>query len=75
MSIASAFPASPAPWAEVVPGMGAMTVDALLSIPDDGYVYEVVDGILVRVAGSGGEQRRSRPTSWGNCTPTCVLAA
>jgi len=30
-----------------------VTVDILLTIPDDGYVYEVVEGVLVRVAGSG----------------------
>lgn len=44
---------SPAPWAESVPGVGPLTVDTLLTIPDDGYVYEVVEGVLVRVAGSG----------------------
>jgi len=45
--------ASMAPWAEIVPGMGPVTVDDLLTIPDDGYVYEVVAGVLVRMAGSG----------------------
>jgi len=30
-----------------------MTVKDLLDWPDDGYRYEVVDGVLVRVAGSG----------------------
>ncbi len=50
---ASAVPPTPAPWAEIVPGMGPVTVDILLTIPDDGYVYEVVDGVLVRMAGSG----------------------
>ena len=44
---------NPAPWAEVVSGMGPVTVDDLLTIPDDGYVYEVVEGVLVRMAGSG----------------------
>ena len=44
---------SPAPWAEIVPGYGPVTVDILLTLPDDGYIYEVVDGVLVRVAGSG----------------------
>ena len=44
---------SPAPWAEIVPGYGTVTVDVLLTLPDDGYIYEVVDGVLVRVAGSG----------------------
>jgi Uma2 family endonuclease len=28
-------------------------VDILLTLPDDGYMYEVVEGILVRAAGSG----------------------
>lgn len=41
-----------APWAEIVPGAGSTTVDALLSMPDDGWRYEVVEGVLVRVAGS-----------------------
>lgn len=48
-------PASIAPWAEVVPGYGPVTVDFLLTLPDDGYQYEVVEGTLVRMAGSGGE--------------------
>lgn len=51
-------PRSPAPWAEVVPGYGPVTVDILLGLPDDGYVYEVVDGVLVRVAGSGNRATR-----------------
>lgn len=44
-----------APWAEVVPDAPRqMTVDDLLEWPDDdGYRYELVDGVLVRVAGSG----------------------
>ena len=37
----------------MVPHAGPVTVDSLLTIPDDGYVYEVVDRVLVRVAGSG----------------------
>ena len=44
-----------APWAEVVPGVGPVTVNALLTLPDDGYRYEVVEGTLVRMAGSGYE--------------------
>jgi Uma2 family endonuclease len=35
--------------------MGPVTVDILLTVPDDGYGYEVVDGVLVRMAGSGDE--------------------
>jgi Uma2 family endonuclease len=44
-----------APWAEVVPGYGSVTADTLLTLPDDGYRYEVVEGVLVRMAGSGDE--------------------
>lgn len=51
-------PRSPAPWAEVAPGYGPVTVDVLLTLPDDGYVYEVVEGVLVRVAGSGNRATR-----------------
>ena len=54
MSITSTrTPATVAPWAEVVPGYGPVTVDLLLTLPDDGYRYEVVEGVLVRMAGSG----------------------
>lgn len=56
MSTAAAYqnpPRSPALWAEVVPGYGPVTVNILLEMPDDGYVYEVVEGVLVRMAGSG----------------------
>jgi Uma2 family endonuclease len=56
MTTAPAYPPnSLAPWAEIVPGYGPVTVDILLTLPDDGYVYEVVEGVLVRVAGSGNE--------------------
>ncbi len=42
-----------APWAEIVPGYGHMTVADLVSLPDDdGYRYEVVEGVLVRVGSS-----------------------
>ena len=41
-----------APWAEVVPDVGQATVEDLLTLPDDGWRYEVVEGVLVRVAGS-----------------------
>lgn len=44
-----------APWAEIVPGRGPTTVDELLALPDDGWRYEVVEGVLVRMAGSGEE--------------------
>jgi len=42
-----------APWAQIVPGAGPMTVDDLLTLPDDEWQYEVVEGVLVRMAGSG----------------------
>ena len=52
MSEAHAFPASPspAPWAEVVPDVGPMTVADLGTLPDDdGWCYELVEGVLVRM--------------------------
>ncbi|MGI8915092.1 MAG: Uma2 family endonuclease [Chloroflexota bacterium] len=54
MSIAPDLQTAPfAPWAAIVPGYGRVTVDILLTLPDDGYQYEVVEGVLVRMAGSG----------------------
>jgi len=56
MSSAYAFDPSPAlaPWAEIVPGAGPMTIEDLLALPgDDGWRYELVEGVLFRVAGSG----------------------
>lgn len=49
-----ATPPSPiAPWAEVVPGVGPMTMAAFLDYPDDdGSRYELVGGVLVRMVGS-----------------------
>jgi len=43
-----------APWAEIVPNMRPMTITDFLDYPDgeDGYRYELVDGILVRMVGS-----------------------
>jgi len=60
MTTAHAYPPpnSPAPWAEIVPGYGPTKVDALLTLPNDGYIYEVVDGVLVRMAGSGSRATR-----------------
>ncbi len=46
-------PRSFAPWAEIVPGAPRATVELLLVLPDDGWQYEVVEGVLVRMAGSG----------------------
>src|SRR5579875_2798646 len=42
-------PSPLAPWAEVVPNMPPMTVDELHAIPDDGWVYELIEGVLVRM--------------------------
>jgi len=42
-----------APWAEVVPGVGPMTVEDLEAWPDDGWQYELVGGVLVRMPFSG----------------------
>lgn len=61
MTTAQAYhsmPRSPAPWAEIVPGSGSVTVDVLLTLPDDGYIHEVVEWVLVRVAGSGKQATR-----------------
>ncbi|MGI8916291.1 MAG: Uma2 family endonuclease [Chloroflexota bacterium] len=45
-----------APWAEVVPDAPPMTVDDLESLPDDeGWVYELVEGVLFRLPMSGYE--------------------
>jgi len=58
MAALRADPPDPvAPWAEVVPGAPyPMTVQDLLDWPDDdGYRYELVEEVLVRVAGSGDE--------------------
>ena len=47
-----------APWAEVVPDVGPMTVDELFALPDDGWMYELVEGRLIRMPLSGGEASR-----------------
>jgi Uma2 family endonuclease len=44
---------TPAPWAESVPEAGAMTVDDLLALDDDGWQYELVAGRLVRMPPGG----------------------
>lgn len=41
-----------APWAEIVPNAGPMTVAKMRALPDDGWQYEIVEGVLVRVGGS-----------------------
>ncbi len=54
MTAQRAFTPDPiAPWAEIVPNMPPMTVDELHAIPDDGYAYELVRGVLVRMPLSG----------------------
>jgi Uma2 family endonuclease len=53
MNARSISPTTIAPWADIVGGIGPVTVGDLLSRPDDGWRYEVVEGVLVRVAGSG----------------------
>jgi Uma2 family endonuclease len=47
-------PESPAPWADIVPNMPPMTMDEFLDYPDgdDGYRYELVEGVLVRMVGT-----------------------
>ena len=43
-----------APWAEPVPNAPTgLTANDLLDLPDDGYTYELVEGRLVRMPGSG----------------------
>jgi Uma2 family endonuclease len=47
-----------APWGEVVPGVGPMTADELLRLPDDGWHYELVDGVLIRMPSPGYQHGR-----------------
>lgn len=44
-----------APWAELVPAVGPMTIDELLARPEDDWLYELVEGRLVRMPPPGGE--------------------
>lgn len=44
-----------APWAEIVPHRGRTTVAEMLLLSDEGWRYEVVEAVLVRMAGSGEE--------------------
>lgn len=54
MSEARAYPPDQlAPWAELVPDASTKTVDELLSLPDDGWRYELVEGRLVRMPPEG----------------------
>jgi len=55
--MSSALKLSPppvAPWAEIVPRKPPMTVDDLHAIPDDGWTYELIGGVLVRMSLSSG---------------------
>jgi len=56
MAARRAYPPSPlAPWAEVVPDAPyPMTTDELHALPDDGWTYELVQGVLVRMPLSSG---------------------
>jgi Uma2 family endonuclease len=55
MTAQRATPPDPiAPWAEIVPNMPPMTVDELHAIPDDGWTYELIKGVLVRMPLSSG---------------------
>lgn len=50
MAALRATPPPPiAPWAEVVPDAPPMTTDDLHALPDDGWTYELVNGVLVRM--------------------------
>ena len=56
MTALRAQPPGPvAPWAEVVPDAPyPMTTDQLHAFPDDGWTYELVNGVLVRMPLSSG---------------------
>ena len=59
-----------APWAARVPDAPyPMRADDLLSLPDDSWQYEIVEGRLVRMPGSGGE------ASWIAVNLIALLAA
>lgn len=42
-----------APWAEIVPHAQRVTVEELYAMPDDGWAYELIEGVLVRMPMSG----------------------
>jgi len=55
MTAQRAYPPPPVvPWAEIVPNMPPMTVDDLHTLPDDGWAYELVQRVLVRMPLSSG---------------------
>ena len=51
----SLSPNAHAPWAEIVPGADLMTVAEYERLPDDGWQYELVGGVLVWMPLSGGQ--------------------
>ena len=52
-------PSSNAPWGEYVPGLGLMTVDQFLALPQpEGWVYEFRQGRVIRMPGPGGVHAR-----------------
>lgn len=53
-ALRAAPPNTVAPWAEIVPDKPPMTTDELHAIPDDGWAYELVRGVLVRMPLSSG---------------------
>ncbi len=56
MAALRAYPPSPvAPWAEIAPDAPyPTTVDDLHALPDDGWTYELLNGVLVRMPLSSG---------------------
>ncbi len=56
MAALRAHPPNPvAPWAEIVPDAPyPMTVDELHALPDDGWAYELIEGVLFRMPLSSG---------------------
>jgi Uma2 family endonuclease len=48
-----------APWAQVVPNAPfPMTIAQMQALPEDGWTYELVDGRLIRMPGSGSKASR-----------------
>ncbi len=48
-----------APWAQVVPDAPfPMTIAQMQALPDDGWTYELVEGRLIRMPGSGSKASR-----------------
>lgn len=54
MAALRAYPPIPlVPWAESTPHKPPMTVDDLHALPDDGWAYELIRGVLFRMPMSG----------------------